>query len=193
MHDNILKLNPDKTEFILIGTKHFRDKYAYLFPAEILDNEIVPSDSVRNLGVTFDNDFSFTKHINNVCRSCYYHMKDLRRIRRYLSVSVATALANALVSSRLDYCNSLLHNVTANNMKKLQVVQNSLCRIVKRVSRFEHISEYRKALHWLPVEYRIRFKINLLTYKALNFGQPLYLLHKLCYHPSAQKNTTLGS
>ena len=151
----------------------------------------MPADSVKNLRVVFDNDFSFSKHVSNVCRACYYYMKDLRRVRRYLTVSVATSLANALVSSRLDYCNSLLHNITDQNMRKLQVVQNSLCRIVKRVSRFDHITEHRKALHWLPIEYRIKFKINLLTFKALSFGQPMYLRQKLCYHPSARKTRHL--
>ena len=111
-------------------------------------------------------------------------MRDLRRIRRYLSISDATSLANALISSRLDYCNSLLYGITDNNLKRLQVVQNSLCRIVKRVSKFEHITQYRKELHWLPIKFRIQFKINLLTYKAINFGKPLYLCNKLVLHQS---------
>ena len=184
MHDNILKLNPDKTEFILIGTDYMRKKFAALFPCEILGNEVLPADHVRNLGVMFDSDFSFSKHISNVCKSCYYHLKDLRRIRRFINQSDATILANALVSSRLDYCNSLLHNITAHNLNKLQVIQNSLCRVVKGVSRFDHITPHRKSLHWLPVKQRIQFKINLLTYKALNSGQPVYLANKLIYHPS---------
>ena len=111
-------------------------------------------------------------------------MRDLRRIMRYLSISDATALANALISSRPDYCNSLLYGITDKNLKKLQVVQNSLCRIVKHLSKFEHITQYRKELHWLPVEFRIQFKINLLTYKALNFGKPIYLCNKLLFHQS---------
>ena len=140
MHDNILKLNPDKTEFLLIGTKYMREKYASLFPTDILGNDISPADQAHNLGVIFDSDFSFSKHISNVVKSCHYHMRDLRRIRRYLSVSDATALANALISSCLEYCNSLLYDITDKNLKKLQVVQNSLHHIVKCVSKFEHIT-----------------------------------------------------
>ena len=158
MHDNILKLNPDKTEFILIGTDHMHSKFASLFPYEILGNEMLPADHVRNLGVTFDSDLSFNKHVSNVCKSCYYHLSDLRHIRRYISQSDATILANALVSSRLDYCNSLLHNITDHNLNKLQVIQNTLCRVVKGVSRFDHITPHRKSLHWLPIKQRIQFK-----------------------------------
>ena len=161
-----------------------REKYSSLFPTDILGNDISPADHARNLGVIFDSDFSFSKHISSVVKSCHYHMRDLRRIRRYLSISDATALANALISNRLDYCNSLLYDITDKNLKKLQVVQNSLCRIVKRVSRFKHITQYRKELHWLPIEFRIQFKINLLTYKALNFGKPMYLGNKLILHQS---------
>ena len=66
------KLNPDKTEFILIGTKA-RDKFKKNFPTKLLDQDATPTDSARNLGVEFDKDFNFKKHISKVCRSCYYH------------------------------------------------------------------------------------------------------------------------
>ena len=135
----------------------------------------MPTDSVRNLCVQFDSDFSFDKHVSNICKSCNYHMRDLRRVRKYLTDSAAVSLANALVSSRLDYCNSLLYELTEKNLNKLQVIQNSLCRIVSKVPRFDHITPYRQALHWLPVRQRIEFKLNLLTYKALHIGQPVYL------------------
>ena len=184
MHDNFLKLNPEKTEFILIGTKYQREKFSHLFPVDILGNSTLPADKVRNLGVIFDKNFSFSSHISNICKSCFYHIRDLRRIRRYLTRSVATTLANALVSSRLDYCNSLFYGISKQNKLKLQVVQNTLCRIVTRSSRFAHITPLRKELHWLPVSARINFKLCLLTYKALNFSQPTYLRDKLVYHPA---------
>ena len=113
-------------------------------------------------------------------------MKDLRRIRRYLDQSTAIILANALVSSRLDYCNSLFHGLTSKSLGKLQVVQNTLCRIVTKTSKFSHITPIRKQLHWLPVHSRIIFKIGLLTYKALCLGSPFYLKEKLTYHSSSR-------
>ena len=107
MYQNRLKLNPDKTEFLLIGNDRQRAKYSNVFPLELMGNEVVSSSSARNLGFMFDEDFSMDSHIKNLCKNCYYHIRDFRRIRAHMDVSVATSLANALVSSRLDYCNSL--------------------------------------------------------------------------------------
>ena len=105
MKSSKLKLNSDKTEFIIIGTKQQRQKLSNHFPVKLLDNDISPSDSVRNLGVIFDSDFSFHKHVSNICKSCFYHIRDLRRIRRHIPLSTAKTISNALISSRLDYCN----------------------------------------------------------------------------------------
>ena len=70
-----LKFNPDNTEFILIGTKAQRDKLKKYFPTKLLDQDVTPTASARNLGVEFDKDFNFKKHISKVCRSCYYHIQ----------------------------------------------------------------------------------------------------------------------
>ena len=107
MKSSKLKLNSNKTEFIIIGTKQQRHKLSNHFPVKLLDNDISQSDSVRNLGVIFDSDFSFHKHISNICKSCFYHIRDLRRIRRHLPLSTAKTISNSLITSRLDYCNSL--------------------------------------------------------------------------------------
>ena len=103
-----LKLNPEKTEFIVFGSKAQRQKISSHFPASILGSLLHPVDSVRNLGLWFDADFSFSEHIKRTCKACFVQMRDLRRIRKYLTSEVAVLAANALVSSRLDYCNSLL-------------------------------------------------------------------------------------
>ena len=105
---------------------------------KLLDNDICPSDSVRNLGVVFDSDFSFHKHVFNICKSCFYRIRDLRRIRRHIPLSTAKTISNALISSRLDYCNSLLNNIAKQDLSKLQRVQNCLVRVVLRAPRFHH-------------------------------------------------------
>ena len=83
-------------------------KVAHIFPVEILNQNFAEIDSIRDLGVAFDPAFSFKKHVSNICRSAFYHNRDLRRIRIHLNKSTAISLAIALVNSRLDYCNSLL-------------------------------------------------------------------------------------
>ena len=138
MKSSKLKLNSDKTEFIIIGTKQQRHKLSNHFPVKLLDNDICPSDSVRNLGVVFDSDFSFHKHISNICKSCFYHIRDLRRIRRHTPLSTAKTISNALISNRLDYCNSLLNNIAKQDLCKLQRMQNCLALVVLRAPLYHH-------------------------------------------------------
>ena len=104
-----LKLNPEKTEFIVFGSKAQCQKISSHFPVlgSLLGSLLHPVDSVRNLGVWFDADFSFSEHIMRTCKACFLQMRDLRRIRKYLTAEVAVLAADALVSSVLDYCNSL--------------------------------------------------------------------------------------
>ena len=80
-----------------------------------------------------------------------------------------------MVSSRLDYCNSLLYGVSKSNIAKLQRVQNALCRIIFRLDIMSHVTPFLKKLHWLPIQHCIPFKYNLLVFKAINLSQPPYL------------------
>ena len=174
MAENKLKLNPDKTEFIIIGSKQQQSSLKQFLPVDILGNQLNPTEKVRNLGVIFDSEFKFSSHINNTCKSCYYHIRDLARIRGFLPKSAAITLANALVSSRIDYCNSLLNSILDHDLKKLQRVQNSLARIVFKKSRYCHTTPLLRKLHWLPIKYRIIFKQCLLVFKTISFGAPTY-------------------
>ena len=97
------------------------------------------------------------------------------RIRRYLDLDSAKLLATALVSSRLDYCNSLLYGIADMDVTKLQRVQNRLARIVTKSPPFTRSVPLLRSLHWLPVKFRILFKISLLTYKTIHEKQPVYL------------------
>ena len=175
MSTNKLKLNPDKTEFLLIGNERQRNKYFSMFPTELLGVKSYPAKSARNLGVIFDTHFNFPSHISAICSSCIYHIRDLRRIRRHLDLDSAKLLANALVSSRLDYCNSLLSGIAETDFTKLQRVLNRLARVFTKSPLFTCSVPLLCSLHWLPVKYRVHFKVCLLTYKALHEEQPVYL------------------
>ena len=182
MNQNMLKLNPSKTEFMIIGNLPQRKKVAHIFPVELLNQNFAEIDSIRNLGVAFDPAFSFKKHVSNICRSAFYHIRDLRRIRIHLNKAIS--LANALVSSRLVYCNSLLFGCSEKYTTSLQRVQNCLARVVTRSSRLSELSESRpllKSLPWLPIKSRIKFKLNLLTYKALFMGTSSYHISAIYY------------
>src|SRR6218665_1152223 len=81
---------------------------------------------VRNLGVTFDPHLSFYNHISNLSRSCFMHIRDLRRIRPMLDFKTVSTIATSIVHSKLDYCNSLFLNLDSTQIQRLQLIQNSL-------------------------------------------------------------------
>ena len=170
-----LKLNPDKTEFIVIGDDQIRSSLKSSFPVSLLGNTMEPAESVKNLGVILDAGNSMQRHVANLCRISYYLLRELRRVHRYLNHETAVKVANALVSSRLDYCNSLLYNTKKAYTSRLQRVQNALCRTVCKLNKYCHVTPFLHKLHWLPIHYRILFKYNLLICKAIHLSQPPYL------------------
>ena len=107
--------------------------------------------------MVFDSNFTFSNHVSQVIKSTRVQARDLYRIRPLLDLNTSVLLANALVSSRLDYCNSPFLPLTDFELRRLQLVQNSLCRVVTRSSKFSHITPQLKKLHWLPVRYRAQF------------------------------------
>ena len=138
--------------------------------------------------MVFDSNFSFSDYVSQVIKSTRVHARDLYRIRPLLDLNTSVLLANALVSSRLDCCNSLFLSLTDFELRRLQLVQNSLCRVVTRSSKYCHITPQLKKLHWLPIKYRIQFKIGLVTYKTLNQGEPVYL-RELIHPYTSSRNT----
>ena len=197
LSSNYLSLNPSKTEYLLIGTGQQRAKVtlnAVTFAGCLLN----PSPSARNLGITFESDLSLTKHISSVCQRSYHAIRTLRQIRSSLDHNSAVLLANSLVSCYLDYCNSLYFGLPQKSLQRLQLVQNSLARaVVPSVKRHEHITPTLRMLHWLPVQQRVRYKVCLLTYKALTCNSPSYLkdlLHPyIPARPLRSSNTNLLS
>ena len=111
-----------------------------------------------------------------ICKSCFYHIRDLRRIRCHIPLSTAKKIiSNALISSRLDCCNSLINNIAKQDLSKLQSVQSCLQLVALRASRFSTSLPLLKQLQWRPVNYRIKFKLSTLTYRALPIRQSSYL------------------
>ena len=141
---------------------------------EILGVKTYPAKSVRRIGVIFDTNFKFRSHISAICSSCIYHIRNLRRIRRHLDMDSVKFLVTALVSSRLDYCNSLLSGVTETDLTKLQRNLNRLAHVVTKSPPFTRSVPLLRSLHWLRVKYRVHFKICLLNYKAHNEKHPVY-------------------
>ncbi|KAM9394932.1 cGMP-dependent protein kinase 2-like isoform 3-T5 [Salvelinus alpinus] len=172
MTDHHLKLNLGKTELLFLPGKDcpFHDL------AITVDNSIVSSSqSAKNLGVILDNTLSFSTNIKAVTRSCRFMLYNIRRVRPCLTQEAAQVLIQALVISRLDYCNSLLAGLPACAIKPLQLIQNAAARLVFNFPKFSHVTPLLRSLHWLPVEARIRYKTMVLAYGAVRGTAPPYL------------------
>ena len=140
---------------------------------------IHPVTSARNLGIIFDSKLSFSEHISSLSKSCFCHIRNLRKIRSSIDLPTATTIAVSLIHSKLDYCNSLFLNLPNSQLNKLQYILNSTARAITYTSKYSHITPILKSLHWLKISERIQYKVLSLTYSALQFNQPSYLRNLL--------------
>ena len=154
---NRLKLNKDKTELLVISAKYL--PVPIVHEISVVSETNRSSQKARNIGVTFDNLFLFNDHVASICKSSFYHLRNISYMRKYLSSTTTEILVHAFVSSKLDYCNSLLYGLPNYQVKKLQHAQNTAARLISLSRKHEHITPILLDLHWLPIHYRIVFKV----------------------------------
>ena len=176
-----LCLNPDKFNSIILGTHEHLCTFPAIPAVKIAGIDTNISNKINSLGVIMDSELTLDSHISAICKSCYYYPRSLRYIRRSLTQDMAISVAVAIVQSRLDYCNSLIYDISTFNISKLQRVQNLTVRLALNDWHSpSHI--LLSKLHWLPVLSRIKFKISSITYKLLNDHQPGYLSSLISPH-----------
>ena len=161
-----LKINDSKTEFLIIGSRQQLSKVS-IDSITIGASSVQPVSSVRNLGAWFDENLSMTTHVGKVCSKAFRGLYSIKQIRKYLSQDATKVLIHAFVTSHLDYCNSLLCGIPQYQYSRLQRILNAAARLVCLVPKFNHITPVLYDLHWLPVFYRIKFKIILLVHRSL--------------------------
>ncbi len=122
-----------------------------------LDRCSVPSSTVKNLGVVLDSNLSF--HTSHVTKTAFFHLRNIAKLGNMLSVSDAEKLVHPSMTSRLDYCNALLGGCPASSINKLQIVQNAAARVLNGSRKCDHITPILQSLHWLPIKFRISYKI----------------------------------
>ena len=147
-----------------------RRRMSYSCPLDfnkIGKSNVVLASSVRDLGVTLDCHLDMNARVNQLCKSAYFSLRHVGQVRKKLT--------HALITSKLDQCNSLLYGLPDKEISKIQRIQNSAARLVTRTKRQEHITQVLRKLHWLPIKKRIIYKILLLTYKSLKGLAPDYL------------------
>ncbi len=162
MKEHHLQLNLAKTELLVFPAT---PTLQHDFTIQLGSSTITPSASVRNLGVIFDDQLTFKEHIAKTARSCRFALHNIRKIRPFLTEQAAQLLVQALVISRLDYCNALLAGLPSNAITPLQMIQNAAARLVFNEPKRAHVTPLFVSLHWLPVAARIQFKTLMLAYK----------------------------
>jgi hypothetical protein len=179
MASNRLKLNPSKTELIWLGSSR-RLKHCPMDDLLIAGVTIKPSTHVRDLGVMIDGGLSMDTQIAHLTRTCFYHLRQLRVIRRSLTTDAAHSLVRALVHSRVDYCNGVLAGLPLCHINRLQSILRAAARLVLQLPGWASVSNLmRVQLHWLPFPQRIQFKLCSIVHKCLHNAAPTYL-RELC-------------
>ena len=149
---NDLACNPDKIEVLHLTSRI--GKHHELIPCfRINDIEITTSSKVRDLGVILDSHLQLQRHVNNVCNSGYFALRNIGKSRNYISQSDCERLVHArFITSKLDMYNSILIGLPSTEVDKLQCLQSTAARLIVRAKKNEHITPILRRLHWLPVK-----------------------------------------
>ena len=155
-----LQLIPTKTVLIWFGSKTKLKKIADLDLDLYIGPDIIkPVNVVFDLGVYLDSELSMEHHISTVVRACFFHLRRLESICRILGADITSGLVSDFVTTRMDYCNSILAAVHQSSIDPLQRAQNAATRLITGTGTREHITPTLQSLHWLPVKFRITFKL----------------------------------
>lgn len=173
-----LKLNDGKTELIVIHGNR-RSSVNDFGSLNIGDTELSPVVCARNLGVFFDSKLSFNKQIDQIVKTCNYQIRNLYAVRKLLDKQCLLTLIHSQILSRIDYCNSLWFDLPKYLLRKLQSVMNRAARLVFGLPPRTPTTSSLIELHWLPIKARIEFKLCLMVYKGIKFGEPKYLAELL--------------
>ena len=193
MTENRLVLNDNKTEVIQFCSK-FKRNVDFLDTLRVGVTLVKPCTVVRDLGVLLDQHATMENHVSFICRNASFSLFRIGKIRRFLNRTTTESLIHSFVTSRLDYCNSLLHGVDDQHLSRLQSIQNSAARMITGSRKFEHITPVLKSLHWLPIYMRIHFKILVIVWKILHDQAPLYLRSLLTVYvpPNPDSSSVAG-
>ena len=137
---NNLRLNNDKTELLVLHAKH-RPKPP-LDSITVGDATVEPTSSTWNIGAIFDDTMTFEDHINELCRTAFYHIRNISCIRPCLSIDSTKTVVHALVTSWLDHCNLLLYGLPDYLFQRLQYVMNAAAKVITCKRKFDHVTHY---------------------------------------------------
>ena len=172
----------------MFGTKHQLSKTESASTTIAIGNtKALLANHICNLGFFMDHTLKNQVHINNLTCSTFNQMLNIRRICSKLDRDTTKTIIQALVMSKLNYCNSLLLGSADYQLNKVQRIQKMACRIVCNLCKFDHVTSSMHDLHWLKILQRIQFKIACVVYKCINGQAPKYLIDLLPSKPKTQQ------
>ena len=178
MGASCLKLNSEKTEVIwFFSRRNLKNIPSY--SVRVLESNIFPLKSVRNLGISMDRDLTMSTQISKTIQMCFTSLRQIKSIKGCLTMDSLKTLASALVLSRIDYGNMALVSLPKVATQSIQSIINTTARLITGVRKYDHITPVLKELHWLKIDERIEYKIALQTYKCLSNDGPAYLTRDL--------------
>ena len=179
--DHQLLLNESKTEAIAFNVPSCKVTPA-MTDINMCGCNITLQQTVRDIGVFLDSGMDTSAQVSRMCQSAYFQLHNIAKIRHCLTVNACKTIVHALVTSKLDYGNAVLFGINERLINKLQMTQNSAARL-----RRDHITPVLIALHWLPIRYRIMYKVLVLTFQAVHSLAPVYITDLISvYEPGRQ-------
>ena len=167
--NNCLKINADKSNYIIIGSKDHTTKLQEIRLDDIvINNEPIKRETVTtNLGIEFDQNLTWEKQITKQVQTGYFKLKQLYRFKNFLSEKCKARLIETYVLSQLNYGNTVTQNITKELQNKLQKLQNSCFRFIYKVRKFEHISPYINEAKSLNIDARTKYHGLVLMHKIV--------------------------
>ena len=183
------KLNTNKTQL-----KFFKPETANIsFELKFEDTILESTDEINLLGVRISNNLDLKQFVAKKVQACNFKLRNLSFIKDGLTFKTKILMVTNLILSNLDYCNSVLAGVPKKLIKPLQLILNRATRFIFNLTRRTHIKPFLKKLHFLPIQFRINFKLCLLAFKIYHGTAPEYLIMKFIkYIPTTTINLRIG-
>ena len=182
-----LLLNETKTEGIIFAALNNRIPQPPPLCIDVCGCSIIASTNIRDLGVQLDSAMSMAALVSRTCRTAYAQLRCISHIRSSLTVSARKTLVHVLVTSKLDFGNAALCGINGSLLHRLEMVQRAAARVVLGLRRRDQhsMTAALKRLHWLPIAFRIQFKLLTLMHGAIHANTPRYLADRVsAYVPS---------
>ncbi len=174
--NNYLKLNPKKCIHLIIGSEKNLNKLNKNIKDIKINDIIIPRcKEARNLGIIFDEHFSWNPHINILTKNCFSILKPLYRYKNYFSFNVKKLLINCLIISKFDYCDIIYMHLSETLKNKLQKLQNICIKFIFNLKKYDHVQDCYNDLNWIKLDKRRDFHLGCFIFKIINNKTPKYL------------------